>query len=114
MQNAVMNDSDERRVGRNQALFRQANEAIEQGLWPGETRGLIRFRCECALLDCQEVVEISLPEYESVRASARWFAVVPGHELPEVETVVEHHDGFVVVEKHGEAARQAERDDPRD
>ncbi len=108
-----MNEEEARRVGRNQALFRQTNEAIEQGLWPGESRDTIRFRCECAQLECQSVIELSLAEYDSVRASARRFAVLPGHELPAVETVVERHDAFVVVEKRGQAAREAERDDPR-
>jgi hypothetical protein len=109
-----MNDREERRVGRNQALFRQTNEAIEQGLWPGEERGAIRFRCECARLDCQSVVVMSLEAYEAVRASGRQFVVVSGHEEPEVERVLERGDGYVVVEKFGEAGSQVERSDPRD
>ena len=108
-----MDQQDARRVGRNQALFRQTNEAIEQGLWPGEVRDRIRFRCECARLDCQSVVEVTLPVYEQVRADARRFIVVDGHEFDEVESVVERTDGYAIVEKRGEAGAQAARQDPR-
>jgi hypothetical protein len=109
-----MDDRAERRVGRNQSLFREANEAIERGLWPGEERGPIRFRCECARLDCQGVVGLPLGEYEEIRANSRRFVVLPGHEEPEVETVVERLSGYTVVEKRGVAAREADTEDPRD
>ena len=40
--------------------------------------------------------------------------VVPGHELEDVETVVEEHESFVVVEKTPPDARRiAEETDPR-
>jgi hypothetical protein len=103
-----------RRIGRNEALFREINEAIEQGLWPGEQRKLIRFRCECARLDCQRVIQLPLADYEAVRANPRRFVLEPGHEIPEVDIVVDRCDGFVVVEKVGAAGRTAEAEDPRD
>ena len=108
-----MEFDEERRVGRNQALFRQTNEAIEQGLWPGDRRESVRFRCECARLDCHEVVEVTIAEYESVRAFSRRFLVRPGHEAPEVERVIERHDGWTVVEKTGVAGYVAAQVDPR-
>ena len=43
---------------------------------------------------------IPLAEYERLRSDKRRFAFVHGHEIPEVETVVERRDGFFVVEKH--------------
>jgi hypothetical protein len=39
--------------------------------------------------------------------------VRPGHEIPDVERVVERHDEFVVVEKFGESPKAAIRLDPR-
>jgi hypothetical protein len=108
-----MNDRAERRVGRNQSLFRETNDAIERGLWPGEERGPVRFRCECAALDCQGVVGLPLAEYETIRSNPRRFVVLPGHDQPEVETVVEQFDGYTIVEKYGVAAREAETEDPR-
>ena len=35
--------------------------------------------------------------------------IVPGHEVPEAERVVETHDGYAIVEKTGEAGDVAER-----
>ena len=52
-----------------------------------------------------------LDVYRAVREDPRRFIVVPGHENPEFEEVVERHDRFNVVEKFGAAGRAAERHD---
>lgn len=108
-----MNEDIERRIARNEALLRDVNEAIEAGRWPGEEGTKLRFRCECALLDCNETIEMEWAEYERVRSHPRRFAVRPGHELPEVEVIVETNAAFVVVEKCEEAGTEAARLDPR-
>ncbi|MGD1059006.1 MAG: hypothetical protein ABR992_16505 [Solirubrobacteraceae bacterium] len=110
---ATMDERLERRVSANESSFREANEAIERGLWRGEENSLVAFRCECASLDCAQLVDLTPQEYEHVRAAARRFLVVPGHEIPEVETVVEIHERYVVVEKRAEAGAAAEASDPR-
>lgn len=102
-----------RRIGRNEGLFRQVNEAIARGLWPDDRARLIGFRCECARLDCNAPIHLTLSEYERIRALSRRFAVVPGHEIAEAETVVETHPGYLVVEKEHEAGAVAEATDPR-
>lgn len=48
-----------------------------------------------------------------LRSAPRQFAVVPGHEELDLETVIERHDSYVVVEKLGLGAQVAERLDPR-
>ncbi len=108
-----MSDELQNRLGANEAVFRQINEGIERGRWPGEEDAPAGFRCECARLGCTEVIELSVREYESVRADAERFIVVPGHERPEVENVVERHPEYLVVEKFAEAAEQARESDPR-
>jgi hypothetical protein len=55
--------------------------------------------CECGNASCREGVPLSRGEYLAVRGHPRHFAVVPGHEIPDVETVVERHDGYLVIEK---------------
>jgi hypothetical protein len=40
--------------------------------------------------------------------------VLPGHEDPGVEHVVQQTDRFLVVEKEGQAAHEAEESDPRE
>jgi hypothetical protein len=109
----LMDEAAERRVGRNESLMRQVNEAIEQGRWPEQRDTPVRFRCECAKLDCNEGVELTIPEYESVREHPRRFAVHPGHQAPDVETIVEMSSRYLVVEKVGDAGELAEGLDPR-
>jgi hypothetical protein len=100
------------RIGRNEGLFREVNEAIQRGLWPGEDE-TARFRCECALLECNAVVTLSMRDYERIRRHSRRFFVLDGHELPAAEDVVERGAGWVVVEKCGQAGAVAESTDPR-
>lgn len=109
-----MADEAEQRVARNEDMFREANESIERGLWPGEEHSAVRFRCECGKLDCGGIVELSLRDYERVRASPNRFVMLPGHQLLEFETVIEDRTDYVVVEKRGGAGAIAERLDPRD
>jgi hypothetical protein len=106
-------DEATRRIARNELLFRETNEAIERGQWPGEPDKIVRFRCECSRLECGEAVEVSLAEYEAVRESPRHFLLLAGHDLPEIETVVRRTASFVVVEKRDAAGELAAANDPR-
>lgn len=108
-----MNDEHQRRLASNEAVFREVNEGIERGQWPGDEEKPVGFRCECARLGCNLLVEMTLPEYEQVRADPRHFLMIPGHELPEVESVVRREQSYVVVEKRDEAGEHAEAVDPR-
>lgn len=108
-----MSEEVERRLASNEDVFRDVNEGILRGQWPGDPQAPIGFRCECARLGCNMLVALTLAQYEAVRANPRRFLIVRGHELPEVEVVVERHDGFSVVEKVGAAGDEAERQDPR-
>jgi hypothetical protein len=74
---------------------------------------LVHFRCECARLGCTEIIELSVDEYEEVRANPRRFIVADGHQQPEFETVVERRSDYLVVEKRDEAGRMAEVTNPR-
>jgi hypothetical protein len=108
-------DERARRVGANEALFRHVNERI---LEVGERFGIgaaeADFVCECGDASCTELVALTLEEYEAVRVSPYRFFVVPGHDISDVEDVVEHHQRYDVVEKHaGEAAAVAAATDPR-
>ncbi|HEY7198228.1 MAG TPA: hypothetical protein VH306_13670 [Gaiellaceae bacterium] len=103
-------DPREERIGRNETLFREVNERIEQVSPSYETE----FICECGDRDCIDPVPMTLGEYEKIRMEPHRFLVVPGHEIPDVERVVDRGDGYLVVEKHeGGPAELAEREDPR-
>ncbi len=109
-----MDERIQRRIAANESAFREVNEAIERGLWQGEADSLVAFRCECASLDCDRLVELTPNEYEHVRSDPRRFFLLRGHELPEVEVVVETHERYVVVEKVAVAGATAQANDPRD
>jgi hypothetical protein len=99
---------------RNEALFREVNERIEgvsSTLVPGDEP--MEFLCECDNRDCVEKVSATAAEYEAIRAVETQFVVLPGHEDPGVEHVVLQSERFLVVEKEGEAAHEAQESDPR-
>jgi hypothetical protein len=109
-----MNDR-ESRIGQNEALFREVNERVAKLSDSMQTTTeLSAFLCECGNASCQERVEMTLEEYDRVRAESTHFAIAPGHEIPDVETVIAKHDRYWVIEKRDdEAAEVAEKLDPR-
>jgi hypothetical protein len=110
-----MSEEQARRVGLNESLFREVNEQIESlNRDLGGGNQAMTVICECANGDCTERFEIPVSVYEMVRADARRYVIVPGHELAEFESVVDHHDGYDIVQKRdGAAAAVAEETDPR-
>jgi hypothetical protein len=100
----------EERLGKNEAVFREVNERIRDvSAQPAEAE----FLCECADASCTAAVGMTLAEYELVRADPLHFLVLPGHELADVEDVVERGEGFTVVRKRDGAAAVAAATDPR-
>ena len=72
-----------------------------------------RYLCECSDTDCREKVALSRAEYEQIRSNSRWFVAIPGHEVPDVDIVIETHDGWVLIEKTPEVAATVQASDPR-
>ena len=109
-----MPDERERRIAANESRFRQINEELTRSLRgiPGDADA-VTIVCECGMLDCAQTVTVKDEVYEAVRGHARRFLVAPGHELPDVESVVERAPGHVVVQKHEETAPLVEESDPR-
>ena len=99
---------------KNEELFRNVNERIET---LSETIArddpMMEYLCECDSPDCHEKLRATRAEYESVRAEATQFIVLPGHEDRRVERVIFSNDRFLIVEKQGAAAQDAEETDPR-
>jgi hypothetical protein len=103
----------QRRAAANEATIRDVNEGIERGQWPGEEDTPVGFRCECARLGCNRLIELTVHEYEAIRSHPRHFVVLPGHEFPDLETVIDTRPGYVIVEKRDQAGEVAEAHDPR-
>jgi hypothetical protein len=108
-----MDDATKDLIGFNEAAYRKVNEAIEAGAKHSGPGAAFAVRCECGSIGCNRLIELTVAEYEAVRASPRRFVLLHGHEIPEVETVVERFDDYLVVEKDPETAHIAERTDPR-
>jgi hypothetical protein len=103
----------EERVGRNEVLFREVNERIEETQRGQGVGGYFDFLCECGDKNCIEQVALRLAEYEDIRSEPTQFVVRPGHEVSDIERVVRTGDRFSVVRKQEEAAVFAEEHDPR-
>jgi hypothetical protein len=104
----------EERAARNEALFRDVNEEIRDIDRRFGGAGASEFVCECADNGCIERIRVPREAYAAVRSEPTRFIVAPGHEDLELETVVDRHDRFFVVEKFGAAGRMAERLDTND
>jgi DNA-directed RNA polymerase specialized sigma subunit len=87
------------RIAKTEALFRNVNEGIAEassGLFDSQEA---EFLCECGDAECAEKVEVSLEEYEKVRAHATHFVVRPGHVKGPLEKIVHRRHGYSVIEK---------------
>ncbi len=108
-------DERSRRVSHNEALFRLVNEQIESVNEAfSKTTSVFTIVCECGDLTCMEQVTVSHAVYEKTRDDSTHFIIKPGHQVADVEDVIETCDEFAIVEKTPAAARQvAEETDPR-
>jgi len=111
-----VDDSAKRRLAHNEALARRMNEELEalEALPRGERSSPRWFICECSRPECTDyIVEITPDDYERIHQHPRRFILRPGHEDWELESIVEARGGYVVVEKKGEAGRQADAEAER-
>ena len=106
-------ESRQERVARNESLFRQVNERIEEINRASGSEDEAEFICECGDASCTRPITMSLAEYEAVRMYPAHFAVATGHDSAEVERVVAQRPHYAVVAKHGAAERVAVETDPR-
>lgn len=97
-----------KRMGRNEALFREINDYIADVSQTIPTSETFEILCECARLNCVEKIGITNESYVAARGGDDTFIVLRGHHLPEVERIVAEEDGFLLVEKVGEARAGAE------
>ena len=109
--------ASEERLSRNEAIFREINErtrSLQERFGPEDpSTRYEQFLCECGDQMCVDRVDLTVAEYESVRATSTQFVLRPGHTMPRVERVVRENDRYVVVVKLGEAAEVAAERDPR-
>jgi hypothetical protein len=89
------------RIARNEARWRELNAELERGLSdidrdPDERAA---FVCECAKPDCVQMVKLPLDAYQRAHEDDRHFVILPGHEVLDVERVIDEGEGYIVVQK---------------
>jgi hypothetical protein len=105
------------RAAINENTFREINEQLVAAVaLDADDDELHDVVCECARVDCTELVTVTVAEYDEVRESGERFIVAPAaeHVAPEHERIVERRDRYWIVEKLGPAGDVAEALDPRD
>lgn len=107
-------DGSNARVARNEAAYRDLNEAIAGGgVDPRRPGGRLMLLCECGHPSCTRSMNVRVSDYESVRADPRRFLVLPEHEIPAAECVLEDLGGVLVIQKRDDTAPIVEARDPR-
>ena len=96
-----MADARAERIAENEDGFRHQNEELG-------VMGV--FVCECGEASCREPVQMPRERYREIRANAHRFFVKPGHEIPDVETVVEQAGEWNVVEKPADVSHIVDPD----
>jgi hypothetical protein len=93
------------RIAKNEVVMRAANREIkhaEEEVGNG-SQGRFEVLCECGREDCDGMLSLTVAEYEEFQRQHDRFVVLPGHNTPDIESVVEERDGYLVVDKFGEA-----------
>jgi hypothetical protein len=110
-----MTDERTKKVARNQAMYRQVNERIEElNEAFGEMSGEFVVVCECGDPMCAEQIALSREAYERTRANSAQFILKPGHQAADIEDLIAREADYVIVEKHeGVPASLALKSDPR-
>ena len=102
------------RAAKNQSIFRAVNQRIEEISEGFDLAAeMLDFVCECAHESCHERLKLTRGEYEAVRSVPTHFALKSGHEIADVEDIVENNDRFIVVAKLGAVSQTARKVNPR-
>jgi hypothetical protein len=99
-----MNDISIRRLTDNEAVFRQLNEYIHRGKKADNNsvqkqNNLQEFICECSDELCDKRIKLRLRDFEEIHKVRNRFVIAPGHEVPEIESMLLTQAGYSIVEK---------------
>lgn len=103
----------DRRLAENEVVFRQHNEQIQKDfdnldeISKSEGKGsfdyaenmVLEFMCECSNEKCTQRLPLALNKYGEIHQHRHRFTIVPGHERPKIEKIIEKTDTFIVVQK---------------
>jgi hypothetical protein len=89
--------SREERVTQSEEFFRRLNEAIAEKLVVNRAP----FFCECANPYCNVTVKLDRDDLKQLHSMNGFFAMRPGHQIPELETVVIQRPEYIVTQAIG-------------
>jgi hypothetical protein len=94
-----------------QELFRELNDRVSQAR-NGLSAVRTQFLCECASLDCFDLIELTAEEYRRVCVNPLTFAVRPdaAHLHTEIERVLSKEGGYWIVQRLPELAEGSRAD----
>lgn len=103
-------DAQKRKAIANEVIYRELNQELE--LLAGSA--VLLICCECGEINCSVPFEVDRVIFDHVRMNPLRFILVPGHEDPELEDIIEKHTHFNIVSKRPTAAVEiAEASDRR-
>lgn len=113
----VYTDASERRLAENEVVFRQLNEQVQKGIdevnqlatetEQGHMRIVqnvddapLHFYCECSDENCVKRVVLGHDEYNRIHKHRDHFVVAPGHQVEDIERVIQVHNNYTIVKKN--------------
>ncbi|MBW8742343.1 MAG: ANTAR domain-containing protein [Gaiellaceae bacterium] len=91
--------SREQRVADTEKLFKDLNLSIAE-LLDGKSGG---FLCECGNPLCNETIDLDPEDLKMLHSRDGFYAIIVGHQIPDLETVVMENDRFAIVRNNGYA-----------
>lgn len=94
-----------RRLRENEELMEELNRRMKRRLEEiraedgDDPDAPFDFFCECSDIDCRLRIGIRPDRYATIHRDSEQFIVLPGHEIPAVERVVDQEDGYLIVRK---------------
>ena len=107
------NAPSKRRMAENEVVFREYNERVgksfdelkrmakeaNQESFIRDDDTPLHFYCECSDENCRERIEMAPSRYKQIHKKRDRFVVIVGHEVKDIEHILEKQDGYSIVEK---------------
>jgi hypothetical protein len=113
----MIDQSSKRRKVENEVIFREYNESVEkkfkslkemakkegQEEFIKEKDIPLHFYCECSDIECKKRVIVKPSIYKKIHENRSKFIIICGHEIEEIEYVLDKTDEYCVIEKREKA-----------
>jgi hypothetical protein len=88
-----------------EVIFRGANQDAAEFIAEGEgikTATTVPFYCECSNTECRQRIRLTPQVYATSHKNKRQFIIKEGHDIPEVEKIIEQNKDYHIIEKYGD------------